>query len=652
MEIAHEEVDGFFAIFGLLLILSIATTAAQDGPNYGEAPMLASLVESGELPPAAERLPFDLLVITPDDRIGDYGGEWRSAMVGGLDHIWMIRLMAYENLVRFTPDWSGVMANAAASFSANAEATEFTFELREGLRWSDGAPFTADDVTFWYDDVLMNEDLTPTVATWLVSGGEPLTVEKIDDYTVKFSFSTPNGLFLQNLASILGCGPTSYPRHYLEPFHINYAEDIDTLIAESGASDWVELFQSKGGVEPCFWTNTSFWQSTEVPTMHAWRLTSTYGGASGRVVAERNPYYFKVDPEGNQLPYIDRMIFDQLEDRETILLQVLNGDIDMMARHFNSAANRPIVYDNRAKGDYYTYGIVSENTNYTALAINLTHPDPVKREIYQNKHFRIGLSHAINRQEIIDIVYLGQGEPQQIAPLPGSPFYDEEFAKQYTEYSVDLANAHLDQGGYSERDEEGYRLGPDGNRISIVVEAGDLFGYGWPDVLELIQGYWQTVGIDMDIRIIDRSLLVTRKINNEHDATIWGASGGLDVFLTPIWYFPSDPVESAYAPLWTKWYFDPETGEEPPEAAQRQMQLFDQIKGTGDLEVQSELMSELLAIAKDQFYVMGINSLTPSYGIAKNNFRNVPATSVGSWKFPWPAPINTTLFFIEEGAQS
>ena len=641
----------FFAVFGLVLIFSLAITAAQDMSSFGEAPMLASLVESGDLPPVEERLPSNPLVIVPDDRIGDYGGEWRSAMVGGLDHIWMIRLMAYENLIRFTPEWSGVMENVAKSFSANAEATEFTFELREGLRWSDGAPYTADDITFWYEDVLTNEDLTPTIATWLKSGGEPLSVEKIDDYTVKFSFNTPNGLFLQNLASILGCGPTSYPRHYLEPFHINYADDIDSLIAEAGASDWVELFQSKGGVEPCFWTNTSFWQTTEVPTMHAWRLTSTYGGGSGRVVAERNPYYFKVDPEGNQLPYIDRMIFDQLEDKETLLLQVLNGDIDMMARHFNSAANRPIVYDNREQGGYSAYGIVGEDANMTALAINLTHLDPVKREIFQNKDFRIGLSHAINRQEIVDIVYLGQGVPRQIAPQSDSPFYDEEFANQYTEYSVDIANEHLDKAGYAERDDEGFRLGPDGNRISIVIEAGDLFGRGWPDVLELVQGYWGAVGIHMEPRIIDRSLLVSRKVNSEHDATIWGASGGLDVYLTPIWYFPSDPVESAYAPLWTKWYFDPETGEEPPDAAKQQMRLFDQIKGTGDLELQAELMGELLAIAKDQFYVMGINSTPPGYGIAKNYFRNVPAASTGSWKFPWPAPINTTLFFIEEGAQ-
>ena len=155
-----------YIVFGLVLIFAFGTATGQD-MMYGEAPMLAALVEAGELPPVEERLPAEPLVITPVERIGDYGGQWRSAMVGGLDHIWMIRLMAYENLIRFTPDWSGLMPGVAKSFSGNAEATEFTFELREGLRWSDGAPYTADDITFWYDDVLTNEDLTPTIATWL-----------------------------------------------------------------------------------------------------------------------------------------------------------------------------------------------------------------------------------------------------------------------------------------------------------------------------------------------------------------------------------------------------------------------------------------------------------------------------------------------------
>ena len=211
-------------------------------------------------------------------------------MVGGLDHIWMIRLMAYENLIRFTPDWSGLMPGVAKSFSGNAEATEFTFELREGLRWSDGAPYTADDITFWYDDVLTNEDLTPTIATWLVSGGEPLSVEKIDDFTVKVHISA------RQMACSCRTWPQSsaadrpaIPGTIWSPSISITPKTWTRQIAEAGASDWVEVFQAAGGVEPCFWTNTSFWQTTEIPTMHAWRLTSTYGGGSGRVVAERNP---------------------------------------------------------------------------------------------------------------------------------------------------------------------------------------------------------------------------------------------------------------------------------------------------------------------------------------------------------------------------
>ena len=246
-------------IFSVLIFLSFTTLAKS---TFSEAPILESLVKSGDLPPVKERLPLKPLVIKPVERIGDYGGEWRSAMVGGLDHIWMIRLMAYENLVRFTPDWSGVTANVAESYTANKEATEFTFNLRKNLRWSDGAPFTADDIIFWYEDVLMNKDLTPSVPTWLISGGTPLTVKKIDEFKVRFVFSSPNGLFIQNLASILGCAPTSYAHHYLEKFHVKYAKNIDSLIAENGSKDWVELFQSKGGVEPCYWTNKSFWLSS------------------------------------------------------------------------------------------------------------------------------------------------------------------------------------------------------------------------------------------------------------------------------------------------------------------------------------------------------------------------------------------------------
>ena len=126
-------------------------------------------------------------------------------------------------------------------------------------------------------------------------------------------------------------------------------------------------------------------------------------------------------------------------------------------------------------------------------------PGPGPARIFNNKDFRIGLSHAINREEILDIVFVGQGEPYQAAPLPGTPFYDEEMAKQYIEYDVELANEYLDKAGFAERDGEGFRLGPDGGRISFPMEIMN-FKQERIDVLELVRNYWRDVGIDMQVQ--------------------------------------------------------------------------------------------------------------------------------------------------------
>lgn len=621
--------------------------AAPETGAYNEAPVLAARVQANELPPAGERLPEVPLVVQPNERVGKYGGDWHTAVVGGLDHIWMIRTMAYENLVRYNPEWTAVIPNIAESFEVNDDATEFTFKLRRGMKWSDGQPFTADDIMFWYNDVLLNTDLTPTVPAWLVTGGEPVVVEKIDEFTVAFKFNTPNGLFLQNLGAVIGCGPTGYPRHYLEQFHPTYNDDLEALIAEAGVDDWVGLFQLKGGVEPCAVSPPSFWQTTEVPTLHAWMITTPFG-AGTQVVAERNPYYFKVDIEGNQLPYLDRVIYDQLEDAEVLVLKALNGELDMQARHF-SLKDKAVLFDGMDQAGFRFVDMTPASANTTSISLNLTHPDPVKREIFQNKDFRIGLSHAINRQEIIDVLKVGQGEPAQVAVLEQSPFYNEALAKQYTEYDVDLANEYLDRAGYTERNADGIRLGPDGQPISIVIELSDLFGEQWPDMMEMIQGYWREVGVDLQIKVEDRSLLFSRKAANEHDAVVWGGGPGTGsaLLLNPSYFLPCDPVDANYAMAWVQWCLDPAAGEEPPEAVKNQIALYQQLKATADPAEQAALMEEILAIAQDQFYVIGISVPTNQFGIAKNEFHGVPGSFPFSWFYPNPAPTNTAQYFIE-----
>ncbi|MBI1294578.1 ABC transporter substrate-binding protein [bacterium] len=617
-----------------------------------EAPMLAEKVAAGELPPLEERLPTNPMVVTPVESLGQYGGTWRSGLRGGNDNAWLTRTIAYEYLVRWDPAWSEVVPNIAESFEANADATEFTFKLREGMKWSDGQPYTADDILFWYEDVLVDPEYSAThpVGGWIQSGGEPVRVEKVDDYTVKFIFAAPNGLFLQRLATPDGSGPVGLPKHYCSQFHAKYNDDLDALIAENQATGWVNLFELKCGGVPGT-PYDSAWYNADRPVLWAWDITVPYGGTSTQVVAERNPYYFKVDTEGRQLPYIDRFVAEIGEDVQVLVLRALNGEIDMQDRHIAGLENKAVFADNAEAGEYGFFDTIPSSMNGVAIALNLTHKDPVKREIYQNKDFRVALSHAINRQEIIDVVFVGQGEPYQLAPRPTSPFYNEQLAKQYTEYDLDLANEILD-GLFPEKNSAGFRLGPDGNPILVDVQVTSV-NVSQIDTMELVKGYWETVGIQTNVNSIDRSLFYTRKDGNEHDAAVWGGDGGLDVVLEPRWYFPYSG-ESLFAQAWVTYYNNPSgqgaltAPEEPPAATQAQMDLYDQIKASGSAEQQAELMAELLQIAADEFYAIGIVLPAPGYGIVKNNFHNVLSPMPGSWLYPHPGPTNPEQYWISE----
>jgi peptide/nickel transport system substrate-binding protein len=629
-----------------------APAASGDTLDAKEAPMLAEMVAAGTLPPLEERLPVNPLVVEPVESLGQYGGTWRSGLRGGQDTAWLTRILGYDYLVRWDPEWTEVIPNIAESFESNADATEYTFYLREGMKWSDGEPFTANDILFWYEAVIADEEYVSThpVASWLKTGDDPVVVEVVDDYTVKFIFSAPNGLFLQRLATPSGLDPTRYPRHYCSQFHAAFTDDLDAAIAENEATGWVNLFELKCGSVPGT-PYDSVWYNADLPTLFAWDITTPYDGNSTQVVAERNPYYWKVDPEGRQLPYIDRLVAEIGDDVQVLVLRAMNGEIDMQDRHIASLDNKAVFADNMEAGDYRFFETIPSSMNTNAIAFNLTHKDPVKREIFQNKDFRIALSHAINRQEIIDVVYVGQGEPYQLAPRPTSPFYNERLAKQYTEYDPDLANEILD-GIFPDKNSEGIRLGPDGNPIVFNVEV-DATQLDRINVLELISGYWEDVGVKANIVSEDRSLLYTRKNGNEHDVAVWGGDGGLDVILEPRWYFPFSD-ESWYAEAWVTWYNNPSgegalaAPEEPPAATKRQMELYDQIKASGDPAEQEALMKEILEIAADEFYAIGISLPSTGYGIVKNNFHNVPSPHPNAWLYPQPGPVNPPQFWIEQ----
>lgn len=609
-------------------------------PAVKEAPMLTALVESGDLPKLADRLPTEPLIVQPHKELGRYGGTWRAALIGTTP-FWLIRSLGYENLMRWDPEFETIEPNVAKEVSVNDNGTVYTFVLREGTRWSDGKPFTVDDVMFWYDSVIMNAELNPAgPPRWLQAGGEPLVIEKVDELTFTMTFAAPNGLLLQRLATP-ECPPiTRCPRHYFEEFHPDFNPDVEARAKEEGFADWVELFYAMGGA------NDTFWSRAEVPTLLPWMVRTAVGDGN-RVVVERNPFYFKTDPDGRQLPYIDEVVNDIVQDQEVLIVKVLNGEIDMRTRDVAILRNKPTLAGGREDGDYDFFDHVPTYMNKALIALNLNHPDPVKRAIFGNKEFRIGLSHAINRQELIDTVYQRQGEPWQVAPRDGSAFYHEQLATQYLEYDTDLANEFLDRAGFSERNDNGLRLGPDGKPISFHLEAVDELRPEMSDIAELLRDTWADVGIDAQIRAQSRDLYVTREQAGEFDVVVWiGDAGGRDAILDPRWYFPYGP-QSSFARGWGLWYVsNGADGEEPPEPARRQMDLYNRLSGTVDEAEQAELMAEILTISAEEFYLIGTVKDPTGYGVVKNNFRNVPDSMLDSWMYPDPGPTNPEQYFF------
>jgi peptide/nickel transport system substrate-binding protein len=358
----------------------------------------------------------------------------------------------------------------------------------------------------------------------------------------------------------------------------------------------------------------------------------------------RNPYYWKVDPEGNQLPYIDNIFYDFIEDIQVMALKGAAGEIDMMDRSLNTLANKTIFVDNAAKANIGFFDEIPSSMNVMMINFNLTIKDKQKNAIFNDINFRIGASYAINRKEMIDVLWVSQSEPYQGAPRPTSPFYNEKLAKQYTEFDVAKANEYLDKV-LPKKDSEGFRLMPDGARLTVPFEIANNTKE-WTEAGPMLQKYWKVVGLDIQAKVEDRALMYTHKDANEGEMYCWGGDGGLDCIMEPRWYFPYSG-ESQYAVGWYYYWIKDARGVEPPAPAKKQQELFDQMKATGDAAKQNDLMKQILQIAQEQFWTIGVGLAPKGYGIVKNNFKNVPKSMPSAWNYPNPAPMDPPQFFFD-----
>ena len=604
--------------------------------KYGEAQSLSELVKQGKIPPVEQRLPKEPLVIIPIDRIGEYGGTWRSVMLGRSDLPNPSRIVSYEPLIRWSPDFKEILPNIVTRWIVSEGGKVFTFYLRQGIKWSDGVPFTANDVLFWYEDIILNKELTPVVPVWLRSDDKPAEIEKIGNYVIRFKFTKPQGLFLQYLANTHS---TYAPKHYMKQFHPKYVakEKLDAMVKEAKLNNWNQLFGNMN--DP--------WMNPDRPTINAWKVVNPIGVGT-RMILERNPYYWKIDTAGNQLPYIDKLIFEIVENQEVLTLKALNGEIDMQYRFVGGGIKGyPLLMENRDKGQYRVIKAYPVSTNEIVIFFNLNHKDPVLNQIFNDKRFRIAMSHAINRQEIIDLCYLGQAKPYQNAPLPQSYYYQEKYGKAYIDYEPNKANRLLDEMGLAKRDSDGFRLRPDGKTLSITLEIASLPN-AWPEAAELIKRYWEQVGVKVAIKAEDRSLWNIRTTGAEYDASLWFGFVGVHALLTePYWYVPISAI-SRHAPLWGLWYATKgASGVEPPQEVKKLMQLYDQILVTTDMKKQRSLFFQILDINIENLYVIGVCTRPFAPGVVKNNFFNVPDELLEDGVAA-PGNTNTCQYFIKQ----
>ena len=541
----------------------VVTVASGAAPTtFSEAPMLAELVKAGKLPPVNERLPEEPYVVQPGSLVegnlletkpGTYGGVLRLAQesAGGDPHIY---IGMNEPLIwapaAFQYDL-GIKGSILLSYDANPENTRFTFNMRKGLKWSDGEPVTSEDVQFAFEDVLQNEDVTPNPPAYLRSGGKNngtlAKLEIIDGHTFALSFDTPYGSFPAQLAIAQWHSYVDIlkPKHYLKQFHIKYAnaDDLKKLAEASSLPDteWFNLFNSKQFAG-------SLWNAMTAggighPLLTPWMLKST---AEGIFTYERNPYYFKVDAEGKQLPYMDGIRSQLVQDKETLTLSALAGNFDYLGERA-SMKKLAIMKEQEDKGNIKIL-IPRMHRLPINFDLNLTVDNPVWRTVTGDVRFRQALSLAINRQEIIDTFYFGS-----YAKLPEKTGTGE--------YNVDKANELLDTMGLDKKDADGFRLGPDGKRFEIFFEIGDYSEDHLP-MTELISEYWKTVGVYTTLKKVDSQLIDQRWEANELQATaLWAHQ---DIWASIGWddYLPGN----RWGRLWAQWYTtNKKSGEEPPQ---------------------------------------------------------------------------------------
>lgn len=613
---------------------STTTTTTAAPSDAKEAPMLAEMVANGEIPPLEERLPDEPLVLEVVDSIGRYGGDMRRTYLGPADG-GITRIMA-DGLFRFSIDGQEILPNLATDYDLSADGKVYTIYLRKGVKWSDGEAFDADDIMFYYEKMALNTDLYTTPPKLIVSGDEPGVFEKIDQYTVRITFKEPYAFFIRTIAtpevSTNGFYPFA-PAHYMEQFHPDFVGQakVDEMAEAEGVENWMALFNDM---------NSTF-VNPDRPVIRPWKVINS--NDAQRQIAVRNPYYWKVDPEGKQLPYIDRLVFDLVENNEIALLKASNGELDFQFRHL-SFADFTLLKENEERGNYTVYTHAGDRASDVCLWPNMSVQDEKMNQLMNSVEFKKALSFAIDRDEINDLLYFGLGTPRAIHAIRSEPTFVPELAQMYITYDPAEANRILDSLGFDKKDADGYRLWPDGEKLFLNLTTATA----WPQMAktgEFLVDYFREIGIDSMVNNLERSVFYEKSYNNELAIPIFTSPG--TSLGNNWWMFPMFHNSNGYG----QWYrTGGEEGVEPPEGSKvrEAMALYDEAMASASMDVVYENIKTILRYGAEELWGIGIVGEIPLIGVVSNNMKNVPVDAPSGTHLGHPGNLYPEQFYFAE----
>ena len=634
-----------------------------DGPmptEFSEAPMLASMVAAGTIPAVGERLPKaeDVMVVPVVDRIGDYGGTWRRAFTGPNDGQNADRLMM-DMVLYYDLNGTDIIPNVAKDWDVSDDGLVYTLYLREGMKWSDGTPFTSEDFVWHFNNVILDTEINPNrdgQIGW--SGVQAESMTAVDEYTVAVTLKERKDGFLDSLANYTTGGWTLHgriadgmygPTHYLKTIHRRFAEDTaayDKMVADAGYENWITFFKD----------NASPLKSTDTPVISPWKMTSPI--TAEIYEWERNPYYWAVDPAGNQLPYIDKISMTLTGDKEILNLKASAGEIDFQHRHIEMA-KVPVFVENGERenievqfwGSHGAVGI-SINNSYGEGDVGYEVDEEVKKWI-NNFNFRKAMSLAIDRNKINEVMFLGQGDISQPVFSKGHPFYPgDDYAQKYTQYSPAEAKSILDSIGLVDTDGNGVRNRTDGkgDLVFIMDYAAEYF-VAYDVLAELIEEDLAAVGIKVALNAMDVSLFETRR--NENTGILM--AGGLMSSRWPNLLDRWHEHGSAYRAWYTGGrdvYSENAIAVSPTDPAI--LKLADLADKALELRYanRKDIYVEGQRIFIDNLYGIGAVGNTPAFNgviVKKGYFMNVPAQAPNESPLQNPGIARTVQFFMEGG---